>query len=175
MTNTEDITIFDEIVNCGILEEDSVVNFGAGDSNGKFLETLLQYNGSFGKDLITAVEPDSKKIKSLTKKFADEEVLFLETSLQSYIDSEPVPSDWVVITGVFDKNIYGESQYDYVDSVIQNSLNIVNKGVIVSLKQEISNEFKYSMLYFFVSLSNSYHKFTVKKFDSNNFIFCIFK
>lgn len=171
----ENITIFDEIVNCGILEEDSIVNFGAGDSNGRFIETLLDYNGSFEKGLVTAVEPDSKKVKELTKKFEQEEILFLETSLQSYIDSEPQNSDWVVITGVFDNHSYGDLQYDYVDSVVQNSIQIANKGVIFSLKHEINEEFKYSMLYFFVSLSNSYDKFTVKKFDNNNFIFCIFK
>ena len=74
MTNSETITIFDEIVNCGILEEDSVVVFGAGHDDGKFLETLLEYNGSFEKGRITAIDVDSKKIKSLSRKFYNEEI-----------------------------------------------------------------------------------------------------
>ena len=175
MTNGETITIFDEIVNCGILEEDSVVVFGAGHSDGKFLETLLEYNGSFEKGLITAIDADPKKIKNLSKKFANEEVLFLETSLQTHIDSEPDNSDWIVITGVFDNDLYGESQHDYVDFVVNNSLQYVNKGVIFSIKEEISENFMYSMLYFFVSLKSNYERVTIKKVTNGNYIFCIFK
>jgi hypothetical protein len=175
MTNSETVTIFDEIVNCGILEEDSVVVFGAGHGDGKFLETLLEYNGSFEKGRITAIDVDSKKIKSLSRKFSNEEILFLETSLQNYIDSEPENSDWIVITGVFDNNLYGESQHDYVDSVVNNSLQYVDKGVMFSIKEEISENFIYSMLYFFVSLKNNYERVTIKKVTNGNYIFCIFK
>ena len=67
MTDVDEITIFDEIVNCGIMEEDSVVNFGAGCGGGKFLDTLMEYNGSFGENPITAVDPDSKKNKNSIK------------------------------------------------------------------------------------------------------------
>ena len=175
MTNVEEITIFDEIVNCGILEEDSVVVFGAGHSNGKFLETLLEYNGSFEKGRITAIDVDSKKIKTLSRKFSNEEILFLETSLQNYIDCEPENSDWIVMTGVFNNNLYGESQHDYVESVVNNSLQYVDKGVVFSIKEEISENFTYSMLYFFVSLKNNYERVTIKKITNDNYIFCIFK
>ena len=68
MTNTNEITIFDEIVNCGILEEDSIVNFGAGHSNGKFIETIRDYNESFGENQVIGVDVSSSRIKSLTKK-----------------------------------------------------------------------------------------------------------
>lgn len=175
MTNFEEITIYDEIVNCGILEEDSVLNFGAGDGNGKFIETLIEYNGSMEKGILTAIEPDPKKIKSLTKKFSNQDILFFETSLQSYIDSEPETKDWVVITGVFDDYLYGEHQHDYVDSVIKSSMEIVNKGLIFSIKKDLSEEFSYSMIYFFMSFANTYHRLTVKKVDDNNYVFCIFK
>lgn len=175
MTNMDKISVFDEIINCGILEEDSVVNFGAGSNNGKFIETLIEYNGSIQKGTFTAVEPDPKKIKTLTKKFLNEDILFLESSLQSYIDSEPQNSDWVVITGVFDDHLYGEHQHDYVDSVIQSSIGIANKGVIFSIKEEMDTDFKYSIIYFFVSLRNTYEKLTLKKFSDGIYIFCIFK
>lgn len=175
MTNFEEITIYDEIVNCGILEEHSVLNFGAGDGKGKFIETLIEYNGLLEKGILTAIEPDPKKIKLLTKKFANEEVVFFETSLQSYIESEPENKDWVVITGVFDDHLYGEQQHDYVDSVIKSSMELSNKGVIFSIKKNLSEEFSYSMIYFFMSFTNTYHKVTVKKVDDNNYVFCIFK
>ena len=175
MTNSENLTIFDEIVNCGILEEDTVVNFGAGSKNGKFIETLVEYNGTIQEGTLIAVEPESKKIKSLTKKFSNENILFLESSLQSYIDSEPTSTDWVVITGVFDEHLYGENQYDYVESVVQNSMTICDKGVIFSIRRNIASDFNYSMLYFFVSFTNTYGKVTIKKVDDDNYVFCIFK
>lgn len=174
MIDTEKINLFDEIVNCGILEEDSVVNFGAGDSNGEFLETLLQYNGFFEKERIKAIEPDSKKIKNLTKKFTNQEIEFFETSLQSYLDSEPSFSDWIVITGVFDKHLYGEHQHDYVESVLENSIRIANKGVIFSIRKTLSSEFRYSIILLFNSFIEKYDKVTIKKIDNDNFIFCIF-
>ena len=175
MTNSEPLTIFDEIVNCGILEEDTIVNFGAGSKNGKFIETLVEYNGTIQEGTLIAIEPESKRIKSLTKKFSNENILFLESSLQSYIDSEPTSTDWVVITGVFDEHLYGENQYDYVESVVQNSMTICDKGVIFSIRRNIASDFTYSMLYFFVSFTNTYGKVTIKKVDDDNYVFCIFK
>lgn len=175
MTETTEISIFDEIVNCGILEEDSVVNFGAGHKDGQFLETLLEYNGTFQKGLVKAVDPDPKKIKTLTKKFKDENLEFFETSLQSYIDNEPEKSDWIVLSGVFNSYLYGENQYDYVKAVIENCLPLSNKGIIVSIKENISEEFSYSMLFFFIYLDHTYGRFTYKKVLDGNHIFCIFK
>ena len=175
MTNSEEITIFDEIVNCGILEDDSIVIFGAGHQDGKFLETLIDYNGTLGEGLITAVDPDKKRVKSLSKKFKGERINYVELSLQEYIDGENLNKDWSVITGIFDNNLYGEQQYDFVTSIIESSMSISNKGVIFSIKENISEEFNYSMLYFFVEFANSYDKFTIKKCGEDNYIFCIFK
>lgn len=175
MTDIDEITIFDEVVNCGILEEDSILNFGAGHSNGKFLETLLDYNGTLGEGLIVAVEPDSKRLKLLSKRMKGEKVTYIENSLQDYIDGEPETKDWTVITGVFDNNNYGTEQYNYITSVVQSSFDISNKGVIFTLKESPTDNFKYSMIYFFTDFANTYQRFTVKKFNDDNYIFCIYK
>lgn len=175
MTNSEELTIFDEIVNCGILEEDTVVNFGAGCKNGKFIETLVEYNGTIQEGTLIAVEPESKRIKSLTKKFSNQNIIFLESSLQGYIDSEPISTDWVVITGVFDEHLYGEHQHDYVNSVLESAMQIVNKGVIFSIRKNITPEFRYSIIFLFNEFINTYRKVTTKKVDDDNYIFCILK
>lgn len=175
MTNTDEITIFDEIVNCGILEEDSITNFGAGFDDGKFLETLIEYNGSLGEGLVKGIEPDSKKIKLLTKKFKNQNIEFYETSMQDYIDTEPQSSDWVIFTGVFDNHLYGEKQHDFVIASIESCLSMANKGIILSIKEEVSNEFVYSVPFFFSYVRYNYQRFTIKKVDDGNYIFCIFK
>jgi hypothetical protein len=175
MTNTDEITIFDEIVNCGILEDDTVVNFGAGHQEGKFLETLLDYNGTLGNELITAVEPNKKRIKSLSKKFKGESVSYFEGSLQEYIDSEHNDADWTVITGVFDSGIYENNQFSFINEVVQNSLEYSRKGVIFTIRITESETLRYYDNYLFTEFVNSYDKFTVKKFGDGNYVFCIFK
>ena len=175
MTNNEEMTIFDEIVSCGILEEDSVINFGAGHQEGRFLQTLIDYNGTLLEDSIVAVEPNNSKVKTLKKNLKNQKILYVESSLQDYIDTEPPLKDWVVITGIFDNNLYGNQQYDFVTSVIQSSIEFSNKGVIFTIKENVSDDFKYSMLYFFTDFVNSYNKFTVKKHGDDNYVFCIFK
>jgi hypothetical protein len=176
MTNTDEITIFDEIVNCGILEEDTILNFGAGYKEGQFLQTLFDYNGNFGDGSVIAVEPDGKRLKSISKMFKGERITLLQKSLQEYIDGDlPAARHWVVLTGVFNTPLYAEQQYNYVETVIRNSMSLATKGVIFTLKQNISDEFRYSMMYFFVDFANTYTKFTVKKCDDDNYIFCIYK
>ena len=175
MTNVEEITIFDEIVNCGILEDDSVVNFGAGHQDGKFLQTLLDYNGTLGEGLITAVDPNKSSIKDLSKKFKGERVSYLEMSLQDYIDSRPENKDWIVITGVFDNYSYGEQQYEFIDLITTLSMEFANKGVVFTLKRNSDDSFKNYILYLFMDFSTIYDRFTVKKCGDDNYVFCIFK
>lgn len=175
MTNMDDVTIFDEIVNCGILEEDSVLNLGAGHNNGKFLETLREYNGTLEKGRIIAVDSNSSKTKMLTKKFKTESISIIEKPLQDYLEDEPITNDWTILTGVFDNHLYGTQQYDFVTTIVDSSVQISNKGVIFTIQENVSEEFKYSMIYFFTHFSNTYKRFTVKKFNDDNYIFCIFK
>ena len=175
MTNAETITIFDEIVNCGILEEDSIVNFGAGHNKGQFLQTLLDYNGTLGEGLITAIDPDKNRIKEISKKFKGERVSYLEISLQDYIDSKPENKDWIVVTGVFDNYSYGDQHYEFIDLITTLSMEFVNKGVIFTLKRDTSESFKNYIFYFFMDFSTIYDKFTVKKCGDDNYVFCIFK
>lgn len=175
MTETNELSIFDEIVNCGILEEDSILNLGAGHKEGKFLETLLEYNGTFGGGLVKAVDADPKRIKTLTKKFKNENVKFYETSIQNYIEVETEQSDWVVLTGIFDNYLYGNTQHDYIISVIKNYISLANKGLIISLKEKLTDEFSYEISYFFTYLYYNFQKFTIKKVEDGNYIFCIFK
>jgi len=175
MTETNEISIFDEIVNCGILEEDSVMNFGAGHESAKFLETLRDYNGSFEDGKIIAIEPSQDKIKMITKKFKNEKLSLIESSLQDFIVGQPPIVDWVVITGIFDNDTYGDQQHDFVSSVLESTLPLSNKGVIFNINQNISNDFSYAMIYFFTDFATNYQRFTVKKFNDGNYIFCIFK
>lgn len=175
MNDMNNITVFDEIVNCGILEEDTIINFGGGYRDGQFLQTLLDYDGNLGEGLVTVVEPDGKRLKGISKKFKGERLTLLEKSLQDYIDDTPEMKDWVVLTGVFNTPLYAEQQYNYVETVVRNSMALATKGVIFTLKENVSNEFRYSMMYFFVDFANTYTRFTVKKCDDDNYVFCIYK
>jgi hypothetical protein len=84
-------------------------------------------------------------------------------SMQEYIDNiGDERYNWTLITGVFDKPLYSERQYQFIDTVIRECLNF-SDNVIFTIKEQTTSVFKYSMLYLFQHF---------KRLTEGKYIFC---
>jgi hypothetical protein len=169
-------TMIEEIINCGITSESTILNFGVGYKNGELLKTLCDFWGLDYSDLreVTGVDADGDKVNTLSERFQN--VNFVNSSMQEYLDNvtEEV-HDWVVLTGVFDNNDYGDSQYDFILKTIERTLESSNSGVVFTLNLNPTETFSYNSVFIFASLITTYTNVFVKKFEDDNYVFCILK
>lgn len=177
LTMTENM-IIEEIINTGISSEDTILHLGAGYKEGSLLETLCEYWDLTPNDLLAGyfvgVDSSEDKISMLTKKFNSSS--FIKSSFQEYMDNNSdVEFDWTILNGVFDEHLYGNNQYDYVFETIKRSLQTSNRGVILTINQNVSNSFAYSSVFIFTHLISTYSKVFVKKFEDDSYIFSILK
>lgn len=177
MENTEENygKLAREIIFCGIGPYESVLHFGACDKDLNFIKQLdelgldIQYTAVDGKDEVNTLFTDFEPLEKTHTWIS------IQESMQEHIDSiEDERYTWTIITGVFDKPIYSERQYQYIDTVIKSCLDF-SDNVIFTLKETHSETFEYSMLYLFSHLMSEYDTVTAKKIVDNQFIFHITK
>lgn len=164
-----------EIIYLGIGPYESVLHFGACDNDLNFIKQLdelgldIQYTAVDTKDEIKTLFTDFEPMEKTHHWFS------LQESMQEHIDNiTDERYDWTLITGVFDKPIYSERQYQYIDTVIK-SCQEFSDNIIFSIKETTSETFQYSMLYLFSHLCSEYTIVTVKKISDNQFIFHVSK
>jgi hypothetical protein len=171
-----DITMIEEIINCGITSECTILNFGVGYKNSELLKTLCNFWGLDYSDLreVTGVDADGDKVNTLSERFPN--VNFVHSSMQEYLDNiTNEVHDWVVLTGVFDTDDYGNEQHNFVLKTINRSLEISETGVIFTLNLNPTELFSYNSVFIFASLITTYSTVFVKKFKDDNYVFCILK
>lgn len=162
-----------EIMYCGIGNYDSVLHFGACDKDLFFLETLdeheldIQYTAVDIKEevekLFTTFEPITRTMPWIT----------VNQPMQEYIDDiEDERYTWTLLTGVFDKPIYSERQYQFIDTVIRSCFEF-SDNVLFTINQQATPVYKYSIVYLFQHFNQEYDKVTVKKVEQGKYIFCI--
>lgn len=162
-----------EIMYCGIGSNESVLHFGACDKDLFFLETLdehdmdIQYTAVDVKEeietLFTRFEPIARTHAWIT----------VNQPMQEYIDDiEDERYNWTIITGVFDKPIYSERQYQFIDTVIRSCMEF-SDNVIFTISQQATPVYKYSIVYLFQHFNQMYDKITIKKVEEGKYIFCI--
>ena len=166
--NTE---ISREIIYCGIGNHESVLHFGACDKGLHFIKVLDE----FGLDVqYTAVDVDDE-VNTL---FSDYEPMerthpwiSVQETMQEFIDNNDGERYmWTLVTGIFDKPLYSERQYQFIDTVI-NSCFAFSDNVIFTIKEQATPVFKYSMVYLFQHFNMQYTKVTVKKVEDGKYIF----
>jgi hypothetical protein len=164
-----------EIIFCGIGPYESVLHFGACDNELNFIKQLdelqldVQYTAVDSKDEVKTFFTDFEPMERTMPWISVQE------SMQEHIDNiEDERYNWTIITGVFDKPIYSERQYQYIDTVIKECFNF-SDNVIFTLKETFSETFQYSMLYLFSHLVAEYETVTAKKLKDDQFIFHVTK
>ncbi len=169
-------TMIEEIINCGITSESKILNFGVGYKDGILLKTLCDFWGIDEIDLreITGVDVNINKVNTLSDIFQN--VNFSHSSMQEYIDNVTENDyDWTVFTGVFDNDNYGDEQHNFVLKTIELSMGISNTGVLFTLNLHPTENFSYNSVFIFASLITTYKTVFVKKFEDDNYVFCILK
>jgi hypothetical protein len=173
--NNLDYTMLQEIIYCGIGDGESVLHFGAYAYGNDFLKILedLELDISY-----TAVDT-KEEINTIFSDFKPSERnnpwVSVNESMQEFIDNIDYEKyHWTIITGVFDKPIYNDKQYVFIDMVIKSCLNF-SDNLVFTLDVKNTEEFEYNTGFLVLHLLSKYNKLTVKKLSEDKFIFCINK
>lgn len=174
-------TLIDEILRFGIQKNESIVHFGAGHKSGYFLSdfyqnTFLNKNLDLKYDGIEADESRLNATKEIMKTLEGGETISLvQTSMQDFIVDNTNQYDWALITGIFDKNIYGDDQFNFIHSVINEMFNFVEGGVIFTYNSLDNQEENYNIYYMNAYIQNNYNRYSIVKINEHEYVYCINK
>jgi hypothetical protein len=165
--------VAEEIIYCGIGMNESVLHFGACDKDLFFLETLDEH----GLDIQYTAVDVKEEINTLFTRFQPVERthtwITVEESMQEFIDNvEDERYTWTLLTGIFDKPIYSERQYQFIDTVIR-SCSEFSDNVLFTISEQPTPEYKYSIVYLFQHFNQLFNKVTIKKVEEGKYIFCL--
>ena len=164
-----------EIIFLGIGNHESVLHFGACEEGLNFIDVLDQ----FELDIQYTAVDIKDEVKTLFSDFEPQHRthtwISTQESMQEFIDNiDNQKYHWTILTGVFDKPLYSERQYQFIDTTIKSCLEF-SDNVILTIDENSSADFKYSMIYLFSHFTNAYDIVTVKKIDAGKYIFHITK
>lgn len=162
-----------EIIYAGIGQYESVIHFGACDKDLFLLETLDEH----GLDIQYTAVDTKEEIETLLSNFEPIERtqpwITVNESMQEHIDSiDNERYNWTVITGVFDKPVYSERQYQFIDTVIQSCMQF-SDNVLFTISEKPTPIYKYSIVYLFQHFNQLYNTVMVKKVEEGKYIFCL--
>lgn len=92
------------------------------------------------------------------------------SSLQEFLDTNTDTFDEIIIDGIFDKWKYSYRQYDFLFTMINSCLQIVNDGVSIRLNLD-RWENEYNIHYLVTYFLNTYSHVGVEKLSDNRYIF----
>jgi hypothetical protein len=175
----EKVKIKNEILNqtifsLGIDEHHSIVHFGCGSRNKSFVKYAENKNIEY-----VGIDIDEKVIEFFTSNCSKNNFFFKEDTMQNFIDDNfetDVSYDWSIIDGLLDKNLYGDNQYEYIDTIIRNLLVVSNIGIIICFNSEQTSLDNYYNSDFITALiSTIYNRFTILRINENEYMFCVYK
>jgi len=172
-----------EILSSGVNISDKIVHFGAGYKNQliwDYLSAIKQQNLVQEMEVIyTAVDADPEAITAISKKNSDEQtgidLRLVNNTMQAFIDSNTDEFDWSIVTGIFDKNLYGDEQFQFLDKIISSLLNSSKEGVIFTFDSSVEQSESYAISHIINYVSSLYNKYRINKINEENYIICIYK
>ena len=165
--------LLEEVIFCGIGQDESLLHFGACSSG----NTILKILDEFELDIeYTAVDVDSK-IKTFFTDFSPDERthpwISLQETMQNFIDTITEERyNWTLITGIFDKPKYKEKQYQFIDAVLKECLKF-SDNVIFTIKVKEFEDFKYNTGFLLLHQFSKFNNVTAKKIKEDTYIFYI--
>jgi hypothetical protein len=175
LRNDEDINLGLEILSFGISRGNRILHVGACDTGLNLIDEMHNldletfYLGIDVKDQIQELQEEYKDIPTYA---------FKQKSIQDFIDEEMSQSntanvfDYTILTGVFNKPVYGEQHYLFISTIIDRCMKFSDK-VIFTLDESNFGNFSYSILYVINNTLSAYNSVIIKKLKKNNYIFCI--
>lgn len=181
MITMKTMTLTDEIIRCGIQQGESLLHFGAGYKSGNFLFDFYQ-NGILSKNLnldYHGVDADEFKLKS-TKEILKtiegaDSISLVKSSMQDFVVENTKTYDWAIITGIFDKSLYGEEQFKFIHSSINEIFNFVENGVIFTYNSSEYQEDMYNIQYMNGYVQNNYNRYSIVRINEHEYVYCINK
>lgn len=170
-----EVDLSNEIIEFGITEHDRLLHIGCCDKQINLIDKLEKigietfYLGVDVKDKIIELKskyentPNYNFIKKPVQDFIDEE-------LSEYTSGDIF--EYTILTGLFDKPIYGEKHYLFISTLIERCMFFSDK-VIFSINSDNYSKHSYSIIYVMNILMSAYNHVTIKKIKKNNYIFCI--
>jgi len=165
--------LLDEIIYCGIGNNESVLHFGACYFDNDFMKTLDEFELDIE---YTAVDVHDN-VKTFFSDYQPYERthpwVSVQESMQEFIDNiTDERYNWTIISGIFDKPIYTNRQYVFIDEVVKNCLNFTD-NLIITIDIKETATFQYNAGFLILHFISKYKKITVKKITETTFIFCI--
>lgn len=92
---------------------------------------------------------------------------------QNFLDENLEKYEWVILSGLFDKNTYTDKQFHFIDSILRKCLSITNEGVIFTYDSSISNDENYTISHILAYIHNVFPVWTAVRLNEYNYLFCI--
>jgi hypothetical protein len=171
--NNDKKQLLDEMIYCGIGSNESVLHFGACYFDQDFMKTLDEFELDIE---YTAVDVDDN-VKTLFTDYQPYERTHpwtsVQESMQEFIDNITEERyNWTIISGIFDKPIYTNRQYLFIDTVVGNCLKF-SDNLIITIDIKQTPTFEYNVGFLILHFISKHKKITVKKITDTTFIFCI--
>jgi hypothetical protein len=168
-----DNDIVKNMVEFGINPVDRILHFGFCDNGLNFLENVEK----IGLPLYYLGVDASDKVDGYVEKYKDNPTYrFFKQDLQSFLEDEIQKYDEndmfdkIILSGIFDKPVYGDKHYLFVTMTIDKCFHHT-ENVIFTLNTKDYGRLGYSMLYIINNLISVYPNVTIKKLDDDIYIF----
>jgi hypothetical protein len=177
----EVMTLIDELYKIGIKDGNSILHFGAGYKNGEF---ILDLNKSLTESSTSVnyvgVEAENDKIKStvdyLIKNDAPQKYQnIFNISMQDYIVDNNSTYDFTFITGIFHKQLYGDNQFQFIHSTINEIFNFTENAVVFTYNSSDHQEEMYNIHYMNSYVHNNYSRYSIIRINEHEYLYCINK
>lgn len=173
-----------EILSCGVGHLDSILHLGAGaldssmfsfladlKANNLVQDMAVQYNA------VDVRQEVLDKISAINEKLVEPITVNLHNvSAQEFIDNNANEYNWTIITGLFDKNEYGEQQFQFVDKILAESLKVTTEAVIFTIDtRKQLDDLYYSIGHIVGYVDSAYTRYRINRINEYDYVFCVYK
>ena len=184
-SNMEKITEkqkFESIFSIGIYPTDSILVFGGAGKSSTILKNLIEVENNSDKEFniqYTIVDVDSDNISRIKSDLefynGNINIVIENDSMQSKIDKiENQRFDWVLITDLFNKDEYGETQLQFVDKVISECFNFTDRGIIITFDDSKSNSNTYNIRYLISYIQEYFNRYRIERINENTYVISLY-
>lgn len=183
MIDVEQQIVIREILTCGINTSDKVVHFGSGYNDNSFFKYLVSLKdqnliGTISLEY-TAVDVDESSNEKLngidTDNTLGAKIEFVNSSMQEFLDENKNYYDWSVITGLFDRNLYGDQQFQFIDKILDSCFNVSNNGIIFTFDVSKENDDTYTVRHIISYLESKFKRYRINKVNERYYVMCIYR
>jgi hypothetical protein len=172
-----------EILSNGVNTSHKVLHLGAGYIDSMIFRYIVDIKKNGLVDNLTlsytAVDTEPIKINQISQINSEEnthlDVRLIADTAQSFLDSNTDEFDWTLITGLFNKNLYGDKQFEFLDKIIMESLKFSREGVIFTFDSSNENDENYSISNIINYVTSVYNRYRISRLNEENSVICIYK